>query len=150
MPSVLIFVTACALLLTTQGISCHFAQFAMSTSPSLTRFRKFNDHTTSFCPGSSTRTLHLDLTHVGRIPYPGSFTDWIASIRGMRVNEDDVALRASVEDGIARALRGGTVLIGDIAGMESTVPVHALAESDLDGVSFVEFLRSQRHRSRRH
>lgn len=89
-------------------------------------------------PGLVNAHAHLDLTHVGRVPYPGSFIDWITQIRGLR-HEDDDALRHSVEEGVARARRGGTALIGDIAGMESPIPVEVLASSDLGGVSFLEF-----------
>jgi cytosine/adenosine deaminase-related metal-dependent hydrolase len=80
---------------------------------------------------------HLDLTHLGPWPYAGDFCGWIEMVR-LRRAADDGGIRSSVARGVALSLRGGTGLIGDIAGAGSITAVEALRASGLGGVSFVE------------
>ncbi|MFK7960191.1 MAG: amidohydrolase family protein [Phycisphaerales bacterium] len=81
---------------------------------------------------------HLDLTHIGPLPRPARFTDWIGQVRAGRA-DDPVALRQSVRAGIQASIAGGTAAIGDIAGAESTIPAEALEQSGLLGVSYREY-----------
>ncbi len=84
--------------------------------------------------------VHLDLTHLGPLPYAsgGGFVGWADRVREGRAHDSET-LAASVRDGIERSIRGGVACIGDIAGVGSLVPARTLAASGLCGVSFVEF-----------
>ena len=88
-------------------------------------------------PGLVNAHCHLDLTHIGPIPYPGAFVTWIEAVRTRRADSDQ-AVRNSVERGAELSRAGGTGLIGDIAGARSAVPVDALRATGLSGVSYVE------------
>ena len=80
---------------------------------------------------------HLDLTHIGPVPFSGRFTDWVNDIRARRARTDaDIA--ASVRQGIRLARAGGTAIIGDIAGNRSLEPLKVQRQEDLAGVSFLE------------
>lgn len=80
---------------------------------------------------------HLDLTHIGPIPLEGGFTEWVDRVRAERARSpDDIA--ASVMEGVRLARAGGTAMVGDIAGVRSTVPTQALRGSGLGGASFLE------------
>ncbi len=82
---------------------------------------------------------HLDLTSIGPKPYGGDFIEWIDFVRSARPTDPD-ALAASVRLGIEKSIAGGTAIIGDIAGVGSTVPLEVLrADGRLRGISFVEF-----------
>ncbi len=95
-------------------------------------------------PGLVNAHTHLDLTHIGPQPYDRSrgFVGWIDDLRAKRAT-DRAAVMASCEEGVARSLEGGTVVVGDIAGAAMgracTWPIEALIESPLSGVAFVEF-----------
>ncbi len=90
-------------------------------------------------PGLVNAHAHLDLTSIGPIPYEGDFIEWIEMVMQRRPSGRE-AIEASVRLGIERSLAGGTAIIGDIAGVGSTVPVEMLrADGRLLGVSFVEF-----------
>lgn len=89
-------------------------------------------------PGLVNAHAHLDLTHIGPLPAPDRFTDWIGQIRERRAG-DEAELRRSVRDGIRASRLGGTAAIGDIAGAESPVPAEELAASTLLGVSYREY-----------
>lgn len=95
-------------------------------------------------PGMVNAHTHLDLTHLGPIAHDPSagFVAWVDRVRdGRAQSPDDIA--ASVRLGIDLSLRAGVVLVGDIAGAAAgvprTEPLHALGESPLSGVSFLEF-----------
>jgi aminodeoxyfutalosine deaminase len=88
-------------------------------------------------PGLVNAHAHLDLTHVGPLPHTGDFISWVERVRALRA-ADDQAIAASVRRGAELSRAGGTVLIGDIAGVRSSVPVHALRETGLPGTSFLE------------
>ncbi|MCA9296725.1 MAG: amidohydrolase family protein, partial [Phycisphaerales bacterium] len=80
---------------------------------------------------------HLDLSHIGPQPFAGSFADWATMIRTTRaVHADDIT--RAVHHGADLALRGGTALIGDIAGAASLDAARALLTSPIAGVSFLE------------
>lgn len=92
-------------------------------------------------PGLVNAHAHLDLSHLGPQPYAGDFISWVTTLRESRAVDDEAAA-ASVRRGIELAHRGGTVLIGDIAGVRSTVPFDILRKAGpavgLGGVSFLE------------
>lgn len=100
--------------------------------------RQWPDH--MLLPGLVNAHCHLDLTHVGPQPDAGdrSFDGWAEMIRDRRAGSR-ASIIESTQRGVALALRGGTCLIGDIAGAGSLAPYEALTESALQGVSFVEF-----------
>lgn len=81
---------------------------------------------------------HLDLTAIGPRPFEGRFTDWIAMIRRERMHVTDADVAAAVRKGVELSRRGGTALIGDIAGNGSSVPIAVQRELGLAGVSFLE------------
>ncbi len=90
-------------------------------------------------PGLVNAHVHLDLTHIGPQPYDpgGGFTGWADLIRRERACAAG-EIAAAVRQGIELSRRGGTCLIGDIAGVGSLVPLEVLRESGLGGVSYVE------------
>lgn len=80
---------------------------------------------------------HLDLTHLGPRPVGASFADWADSIRKGRCI-DERAIADSVQRGIELSRRGGSAIVGDIAGGRSRAPIHALRASGMAGVSYAE------------
>jgi len=88
-------------------------------------------------PGLVNAHAHLDLSHIGPVAYHDDFTHWVDRVRGARAT-DGTSIAASVRFGAKLARMGGTAFIGDIAGARSIVPVEALREAGLPGVSFVE------------
>ncbi|MCZ6834217.1 MAG: amidohydrolase family protein [Planctomycetota bacterium] len=80
---------------------------------------------------------HLDLSHLDHEPYEGDFVGWIDKVRSQRAIDSN-AIEASMKLGIEQSLRGGTALIGDIAGGGSSIPLELLRDSPLGGVSFHE------------
>ncbi len=95
-------------------------------------------------PGMVNAHTHLDLTHLGPLEHDpdAGFVAWVNRVREGRAQTSS-EIKASVRRGIDLSLRGGVVLVGDIAGAASGVPrlepFEALAGSPLSGVSFVEF-----------
>ncbi|MFB3137723.1 MAG: amidohydrolase family protein [Phycisphaerales bacterium] len=88
-------------------------------------------------PGLVNVHCHLDLSHIGPVPFGGDFVDWIDQVRLKRAG-DDQAIAASVRRGIDLARAGGTALVGDIAGAGSLIPIRELRAAGLAGVSFLE------------
>ncbi len=86
---------------------------------------------------------HLDLTHIGPVAFDGNFTRWVDRVRGERARSPE-GIAESVREGVRVSRAGGTALVGDIAGVRSTVPTRTLREGDgnpmlgLGGVSFLE------------
>jgi len=80
---------------------------------------------------------HLDLSHIGPLPAPESFEQWLRQVIDLR-REDAAGIAASVEQGIELSLAGGVAAVGDIAGAWSEVPLATLERSPLAGVSFIE------------
>lgn len=80
---------------------------------------------------------HLDLSHIGLVKYGGSFIEWIKEVRARRAMTEQ-AIAESMERGIALSRRGGTAIVGDIAGVSSSVPMRLLREQGLAGISFME------------
>jgi len=83
---------------------------------------------------------HLDLTHIGPRDHDpaAGFASWLRMILEERA-EDAAGVTASVLAGVERALAGGVVAVGDVAGAGRTEPVAALRGSPLAGQSSVEF-----------
>src|SRR5690606_29954902 len=81
---------------------------------------------------------HLDLTHIGPLPYSGDFSTWLGRVLAERNAIDEIGVYESTLKGAELARAGGTALVGDIAGAWSLEPVRALRASDLAGVSFLE------------
>jgi cytosine/adenosine deaminase-related metal-dependent hydrolase len=87
---------------------------------------------------------HLDLSHLGPRPAGhADFIEWLDGIRTARAPGDE-AIAASVDQGIALSLAGGSAAVGDIAGARSTVPLRRLRAAGLRGVSFVEVIELRR------
>ncbi len=95
-------------------------------------------------PGMVNAHTHLDLTHLGPMPFSpkGGFVAWADAIRAGR-RTDEAGIKASVRTGIERSLLAGVVAVGDIAGgvgrRTSTWPLEALEASPIVGVSYCEF-----------
>jgi cytosine/adenosine deaminase-related metal-dependent hydrolase len=95
-------------------------------------------------PGLVNAHTHLDLTHVGPREHDAGrgFLGFIDLVRSLRQTEPR-AVAESVTLGALLSVRAGTVLVGDIAGMDasgsSLVPWQVLRASPLAGVSFVEY-----------
>ncbi len=95
-------------------------------------------------PGLVNAHTHLDLTHIGPREHDPDrgFVPWIDMVRRER-RTDDESIGASVRDGIALNLRGGSVAIGDIAGSPrgnmTLAPWRELHSAGVLGVSYLEF-----------
>ncbi len=82
---------------------------------------------------------HLDLSHIGPQPYDKGrgFTAWADRVRTSRA-DDEPGIAAAVQTGIELAKRGGTGIIGDIAGVGSRTPFMVMRAAGFPGVSFIE------------
>lgn len=95
-------------------------------------------------PGLVNAHTHLDLTHVGPLPFDKSqgFTGFIRNVLQHRL-ADDAKIAESVDKGIELSLKGGVVAVGDICGVANgqpcLTPFHTLRKSQLSGVSYLEF-----------
>ncbi len=95
-------------------------------------------------PGLVNAHAHLDLTHIGPRPHDPAdgFIAWVEHVRSHRAIAPG-QIEASVREGVALSLVGGTVAIGDIAGAPagrpSLIPNRTLRASPLAGVSYLEF-----------
>lgn len=83
---------------------------------------------------------HLDLTHVGPRAFDpaAEFRVWLDMVLRERATEAD-AIRRSVALGVNLSRSGGVIGVGDIAGIGRIEALAALRDSDLLGVSFLEF-----------
>ncbi|MEM9083811.1 MAG: amidohydrolase family protein, partial [Planctomycetota bacterium] len=90
-------------------------------------------------PGLVNAHTHLDLTHVGPLDYADfpDFAAWLMTVGRARLTEDE-PIADSVLLGIEKSLRGGTVAVGDIAGIFGFEPIRKLRASPLFGVSYQE------------
>jgi aminodeoxyfutalosine deaminase len=89
---------------------------------------------------------HLDLSHVGPLPYTGSFTSWVDVVRSHR-SADESRLRSAVLKGVDMLRAGGVAAVGDIAGVRSLAAAEALASTDIAGISFIELFGLGQRRS---
>jgi aminodeoxyfutalosine deaminase len=94
---------------------------------------------------------HLDLSHIGPMAYArengvsqqgdggksSAFVRWVDVIRARRRSTEQ-EIGAAVRQGVELGQKGGTAIIGDIAGARSLTAVSALRASGLAGVSFLE------------
>lgn len=90
-------------------------------------------------PGLVNAHTHLDLTSIGPRPFDpaAGFAGWAGAIRRDRPT-DPAAIAASVALGIGASLRGGTAILGDIAGNRGLAAFDALRAAGVRGVSFIE------------
>lgn len=96
----------------------------------------FEDHVVT--PALVNAHSHLDLTHIGPLPYEGHFADWLGRILAERATTTRQGIRESVLQGVALSRAGGTAFAGDIAGEWSLEPLHAMRLGGLPGVSYLE------------
>ncbi|MGH7130776.1 MAG: amidohydrolase family protein [Phycisphaerales bacterium] len=95
-------------------------------------------------PGLVNAHTHLDLTHVGPQPFDPTrgFAGWADMVRQHRLT-DPAEIAASVRRGVELNLAAGVVAVGDIAGAvmgkASSAAVQALQQTEMNGVSYVEF-----------
>lgn len=91
-------------------------------------------------PGLVNAHTHLDLTHIGPVPFDPAqgFASWAEIVIKGRAR-DEGAIRASVREGIRRSLAGGVVAVGDIGGVGRAEALEELRASALLGVCFVEW-----------
>ena len=108
------------------------------------RFESAALATSVLLPGFVNAHTHLDLTHIGPLPFDpdAGFVGWIDAIRRAR-RSDAPGIAASVAMGTDLSIRAGVVAVADIAGAprgrSSLVPAVALARSGLSGLSLLEF-----------
>lgn len=88
-------------------------------------------------PGLVNTHVHLDLSAMGPLPFDGDFPAWLARVRDDRP-ANDAAITSSVRLGVDLARAGGTVAVGDIAGVGSLAAITALGAMGLRGVAFLE------------
>ena len=88
-------------------------------------------------PGLVNAHCHLDLSSLGPIGCEGGFSDWIRKIIDGRAKTPEM-IRQATQVGVEMAIRGGTVAVGDIAGIGSWAPYEVLAASALRGRSYIE------------
>ena len=88
-------------------------------------------------PGLVNAHAHLDLTHLGPMPFDAEdgFVGWIGMILRAR-NELATPVPEAVRQGIECSLAGGVVAIGDVSG--TPVAAQTLRDSPLRGVGFLE------------
>ena len=95
-------------------------------------------------PGFANAHTHLDLTRIGPHPFDheGGFNTFLSLvIRNRPTTPESIA--DAVRTGAAFSLAGGVVAVGDIAGalgpQPTLTPWHTLRDTDLLGVSYMEF-----------
>lgn len=90
-------------------------------------------------PGLVNAHAHLDLTALGPRPFePGSgFAAWAGMIRRDRP-VDPAAIAESVRQGLEASRRGGTAILGDIAGNRGLPAFEAMRAAGVRGVSYLE------------
>jgi len=90
-------------------------------------------------PGLVNAHTHLDLTSIGPRPFDREtgFAAWAGMIRRKRPATPE-AIADSVRAGVEASLRGGTAIVGDIAGNRGLVAAETLRTLPLRGVAHVE------------
>lgn len=90
-------------------------------------------------PGLVNAHAHLDLTALGPRAYDPrtGFAAWAGMVRRERPTAPE-AIRRSVQLGIDASRRGGTAIVGDIAGNRGLAAMQAMRDARVRGVSFVE------------
>ena len=120
------------------------APASVDSYPAASSALRIDLHDSVLLPALVNAHAHLDLTHIGPRPLDPDqgFVAWIDHVRRHRPVVSD-KIEASVREGIALSLAGGTVAIGDIGGAPegrpSLVSYRTLVASPLLGVSFLEF-----------
>jgi 5-methylthioadenosine/S-adenosylhomocysteine deaminase len=90
-------------------------------------------------PAAINAHTHLELTSLeGVIPEGLEMVSWILALLRARATLDDVALRASAEEGVRRTLASGVAAVGEICSAGQSVG--PLIESGLHGVVYYELL----------
>ena len=90
-------------------------------------------------PGLVNAHAHLDLTALGTRPFDANagFSAWAAMIRRDRPSDPE-AIAESVRLGVEASRRGGTAIVGDIAGNRGLPAFEALRSAGVRGVSYIE------------
>ncbi len=90
-------------------------------------------------PGLVNAHAHLDLTSLGprRFDAQSGFAAWADMVRRERPATPE-AIADSVRRGVESSLRGGTAIVGDIAGNRGLVAFEALRTAGLRGIAFIE------------
>ncbi|HLP83789.1 MAG TPA: amidohydrolase family protein [Phycisphaerales bacterium] len=95
-------------------------------------------------PGLVNAHTHLDLTHIGPLPFDreAGFLSFVKQVLSQRLTDAD-AITRSVTLGAQLSLQGGVVAVGDIAGVAAgqptLAPVDAVAATPLHAHSYLEF-----------
>lgn len=95
-------------------------------------------------PGLTNAHTHLDLTHIGALPFDrqAGFLSFVKQVLSQRL-ADPADIARSVDRGVRLCLQGGVVAVGDIAGVANgqptLAPSDALAASPLHGHAYIEF-----------
>lgn len=90
-------------------------------------------------PGFVNAHAHLDLTALGPRPFESGtgFAAWAGMVRRERP-ADPAAVAESVRLGLAASRRGGTAILGDIAGNRGVPAFEAMRDARVRGVSYIE------------
>ncbi len=90
-------------------------------------------------PGLVNAHAHLDLTALGPRPFErgSGFAAWAGMIRRERPAEP-AAIAESVRQGLEASRRGGTAILGDIAGNRGLPAFEAMRAAGVRGVSYLE------------
>lgn len=93
-------------------------------------------------PGLVNAHTHLDLSGLGgQVPPGPDFTGWLSRVIQHRREQTPAQMESSIARGLAEAIRFGTTLIGDIAGLGqswatlSSAPIRAVVFHELLGLS---------------
>jgi cytosine/adenosine deaminase-related metal-dependent hydrolase len=97
-------------------------------------------------PGLVNAHTHLDLSGVsGRVPFDGDFTNWLRGVIAHRRSQEPEQVEAAVRAGLAKSLRHGVTLLGDISGGGLSWPI--LARASCRAVVFHELIGLPRDRA---
>ena len=108
------------------------------------QIQRINRTGSTLIPGLINAHTHLDLTHIGALPFDKSagFLSFVKQVLSQRL-ADPRDIAASVARGAQFSLQGGVVTVADIAGVAAgqptLAPADALATSPLHGHSYIEF-----------
>lgn len=98
-------------------------------------------------PGFINAHCHLELTLLPEpLPYPGSFTAWLAELGRIKLQMGPAAFREGIREGIARLLEGGITAVADHISPQTDPSPYF--DSSLEGVLYAEVLGVEERRGR--